>query len=198
MNRPTYRKWVDQALDQGFARVLRRGRDTVPFSTIQRRVPPALAPAPVAPAPLSEAEKRWKMQRKCINRTSSQAPSSKHRQGTPSPIYSPQRSAQSAESQPHSNQRATRVHSSGVGRNWRFAKTLSQHSTGQGGKRLGFPAQYVYLFVQVDDAGIITDRVMVKCTDIFSDEDSNPKACVLREGAVASTLEVASCSHLPR
>jgi hypothetical protein len=51
MNRPTYRKWVDQALDQGFARVLRRGRDTVPFSTIQRRVPPALAPAPVAPAP---------------------------------------------------------------------------------------------------------------------------------------------------
>jgi hypothetical protein len=85
-----------------------------------------------------------------------------------------------------------------LGGNWRFAKTLYQQSASQGGKRWGFPARSTYLFVKVDEAGVILDRVAVKCTAISRDDEPILKARVEREASVLPGIQIADCSHLPR
>jgi hypothetical protein len=85
-----------------------------------------------------------------------------------------------------------------LGGNWRFAKTLHQHSLGRGGSKWGFPARSTFLFVQLDEAGVIVDRIVVKCTDLSRDNEYVLEKCVRREEAVVSALATAQCSHLPQ
>ncbi|KAF1848772.1 uncharacterized protein K460DRAFT_375557 [Cucurbitaria berberidis CBS 394.84] len=85
-----------------------------------------------------------------------------------------------------------------LGGTWRYAKTLHQSPINSvlPKPRSGIPPRSIDLFVKLDEAGIIQDRVAVKYTDISWDKDTTTKKRVELEEAVVHTIPD-GCRHLP-